>query len=50
MTCLFCKRLNNSHRGLWGEAPEAERFLEFKLNLVHAIQLYKLIVGLFFVV
>jgi len=24
--------------GLWSKTPEAERFLEFKLNLVHAIQ------------
>jgi len=30
--------------GLWGEA---ERFLEFKLNIVHVIQKNKLKVGLF---
>jgi len=38
------------HRGrasFGGFAPEAKRFLEFKLNFVHIIQQDKLKVGLF---
>jgi len=33
--------------GLWSKTPEVERFLEFKLNLVHVIQKDKLKLGLF---